>query len=347
MERLLAIFSLLYSRLLLLYPPSFRIRFAAEMAQVFQELTRETYRKSGLFGLLRLGLAVVLDSAWSALMQWRERIFQGRSTSMDTSPTNHDDGITPLSIPGALAAVFPFLAFGAASLVSKLNLVNPGPPLIPFWQTLVLSPYLVFNWIILGGLGVGIFKGFPRWTYSYLLWALLFGWWWTNMSSFGYHWHYHIWLPFSAAIAVPLLLKRSLQPLKALGRGFWRDWTLLALGLYIFYCSVYLIADENHHPYLLLFISFSTLVTCLGAWGYFRQVRPLRRVLALLGGLLGVIVLGIISESTWDYRAYYGLPEGANTVSLVGLILFAGLAVLMLGIGLLARWRQKRQPKMN
>lgn len=260
---------------------------------------------------------------------------------------NHAVGPEPLSIPQALAAVFPFLAFGMASLVSKFNLVDTGPLLLPFWQTLLLSPYLVFNWMILIGLGVGIFKGFPRWTYSYLLWALLFGWWWTNMSSFGYRWSGHIWLPFGAAILLPLLIKRSWQPLKALGGGLWQDWTLLSLGLYIFYSALYLIADENHHPFLLGFIAASTLAVCLGAWGYFRLAGPLRRVLALLGGLSGAILLGILSEATWDSAAYYGLPETANRLSLVGLVLFVLLAGMFLSIGLLARWRQNRQSRLN
>ncbi len=138
---------------------------------------------------------------------------------MTANGRNHATGLEPLSIPQALAAVFPFLAFGLASLVSQLNLVDHRPTVPPFWQTLLISPYLVFNWIILVGLGVGVYKGFPRWTISYLLWALYFGWWWTNMSFFGYHWSGQIWLSFGAAILLPLLLKTIL----AAAQDAWRQ----------------------------------------------------------------------------------------------------------------------------
>ena len=266
---------------------------------------------------------------------------------MSANPLDQRDTIQPLSTNETLLAVLPFVMFGVASLVSKLNLFHTGPPLLPFWLTLLVSPFLVFNWLVLLGLGAGILMGFPRWTTSYLAWALLTAWWWTNMSTYGYSWRGEIWLPFAATILIALALKRSWQPLKAMAKGLWEDWTLLSLAVYILYSSVFMLYDENHHPYLLWFIAASTVMINLGAWGYFHQAGPLRRILALISGLFGATILSIISEATWDYRAYYDLPESGQKINALGLIALVLLAGLMLGNGYLARWRQSRKTRLN
>jgi hypothetical protein len=104
--------------------------------------------------------------------------------------------------------------------------------------------------------------------------------------------------------------------------------------------------DENHHPYLLAFIAVTTLVICLGVWGYFRCRSSLSRVLALWAGLVMAAGLGGINMSTWDYRAYYGWPEGTGDniwgIFNAGLILLVGLILLKVGLGLLTRRRQAR-----
>ena len=105
--------------------------------------------------------------------------------------------------------------------------------------------------------------------------------------------------------------------------------------------------DENHSPYLIFFIVTTTLAISLGAWGYFRSASPLRRVLALGGGLFLAAVLGGISNTTWDYRTYYGLPEGAQNISLAGVIFAVVLTLFMLGIGLLSLWRHRRNTKLK
>jgi hypothetical protein len=141
---------------------------------------------------------------------------------------------------------------------------------------------------------------------------------------------------------IALLVRRSWQPLRTLLAGLWKDWTLLSLTLYILYGWTFMLSDENHHPYLLVFIAAATLAISLGAWGYFRSTSPMRRVLALVGGLFLAILLAVINNATWDYRAYYNLPESASSVSLVGLIFFVGLIIFMLGIGWLALRRRRR-----
>lgn len=346
-SRLLSFSEQIYLCLLQAYPATFRKRFAAEMAQVFRALCIETYRQSGVGGVLVLWISSGWDWLWAAMIQWWLHLFKQRMGNMQTNLVDRRDGIEPLSAIQAGIAALPFLAFGIACLASKLGLFQNSLASLPLWQILFINPFLIFNWLNLIGLGVGILAGFPRWTYSFLGWTILFAWSWMGMRFYGYSVGWKIWLPPLGVFLITLLIRRSWQPLRTLLAGMWRDWTMPSLGFYIFYGSVYMVYDENHHPYLLAFIAFSTIAISLGAWGYFRSISPLRRVLALIGGLLAATVLSGVSYATWDYRAYYGLPDSVENANLVGLIFFTSLALLMIGNGLLARWRLLRDTRLK
>lgn len=342
--RLLVISAGLYRLLLQIYPADFRQRFAAEMGQVFRCLCVSTYLQSGRVGVLRLWLPALWDGAGAALYQWRLRLFKGRTETMKLNLlVDWRDEVQPLSHLQAGLAVLPFLAFGLSSWLDKQGALHGYLIDLPAGLVLLLHPYLAFNWLVLTGLGAGILAGFPRWAYAYLGWALLFGWWWSDVSFLGRILEWKIWLPLAGVMLVPLLVRRSLAPLRALFAGLGREWTLIALGVYIFYGYFALLADENHHPYFLLFLILTALGVSAGAWGYFRLASPLRRLLALAGGLLVMIVLGVISDATWDYRAYYGLPDSAQYTSWIGVSLYLGLFLLTAGGGLFVHWRRLRR----
>jgi hypothetical protein len=342
---LLASSDRLYRWLLRSYPPAFRVRFAAEMSQVFRTLCRATYRQSGASGLAWLWVTALWDWAWAAITQWWHYLLKWRTEMTQTNLFDRRDGVKPLSAAQAAIAALPFLAFGISSLVSKLNFF-PIPPGLPLWQVLIIHPFLVFNWLILIGLGISLLKGFPRWGISYLGWAILFGWWWSDMRFYGYEIGGLIWLPLLGVILLALVLRRSIQPMRNLLSDLWKEWTILSFALYILYSYLFMLYDENHNPYLLLLMVATTLCVSLGAWGYFRAASPMRRVLALVGGFLLVMIVSAIDSATWDFRAYYNLPESGHNVSLVGYIFFIILALLMSGNGLLAYWRAKRQDRV-
>jgi hypothetical protein len=340
--RLLVFSDRAYRLLLRAYPPAFQDRFAMEMAQVFRSICYQAYTEAGLGGLMHLWMVAFWDWMRGAVYQWRLRLLNRRRETMQTTPLDRRNGIQPLSPFQAGLATLPFLAFGIASMVNKLEYFHTTPASFPLWKVLLIDPFLVFYWLILIGLGAGILAGFPRWAFSYLGWALLFAWWWSDMGFYGYSLDWKIWLPLLGVILLALLIRRSIQPLRALFTGLWREWTLLFLGLYILYGFVFMLYDENHHPYLLAFIAATTLVVCLGAWGYFHSRSALSRILALVAGLVLAAGLGGINSATWDYRAYYGLPEGSGKINPVGFIVFAGIIILMAGLGLLARRRLPR-----
>jgi hypothetical protein len=261
---------------------------------------------------------------------------------MNLDPLNTSDGTVPLPPRQAALAVLPFLLFGISSIAVKLDIVHISSP--PSWQAFLIHPELFFNWLVLLGLAAGIIAGFPRWAFSYLGWALLSAWWWTNGSFYGHHLSGQIWIPLAVVVFVSLLIRRSLRPARVILNSLWRDLTLLPFGIYILYATVAIIADENHHPYLLLFIAGSTLAACLGAWGFFCSASPLRRVLALIGGLALAVLLGIWNSLTWDFAAYYGLPKGSPWKGiLVGAVFVLVISVLSLGLAWLTQWRNRRR----
>ena len=333
-----------YDGLLRLYPAEFQERFRGEMIQVYRALARQAAQDAGRSGLLHLWLRAVSDGTLAALLQWRQHLSKRRMGIMQTNPIHKSDGTTPLTLQQTILAVLPFLLFGLASIASKLEALQTIQVNLPFWQVMFIHPYLLFNWLILMGLAAGIISGLPRWAFSYLGWALLFAWWWTNMGFYGYSWEYQIWLPLAVTSGVSLLIRRSLQPVQVFLTSIWRDLTLLPLGVYILYTSMFLIADENHNPYLFFFIAASSAAACVGAWGFFRTASPVRRVISLIGGLVLTIPFSIWNSLTWDYRAYYGLPEGSPLeISPIGMLLFAFLAVIMLGLAWLTHWRLQKK----
>ena len=346
-SQLLAISDWLYRRLLRAYPAPFQERFAGEIAQVFHSLSRQVFADSGGVGLLRLWLTVLWDGLWAAITQWRLILFKRRLENMEPDSIDPKDGVHPLSPFHAFLATLPFLLFGASTLVSRIEIFNFYPPNLALWQVLIIQPDLIFNWLVLLGLGAGLLVGFPRWALAYLGWALLFAWWWSNMSVYGYHFTGELWLPLAGVFLLVILIRRSLQPLRDLLSALWADWTLPSLGLYILYGWMGILNDENHHPLLLVFIAATTLAVGLGAWGYFRVGSPVRRVLALAGGMLLTIALSAINFATWDYRAYYGFPADSQDVNLVGVIFFIVITFLFFGNGMLARWRLARASRSN
>lgn len=201
----------------------------------------------------------------------------------------------------------PFFAFGVVCILSKL-VASPNSPLT------FASLNLAFDLLVVTGLFIGWTVGFPRWSYVYLFWALIFAWWWQSMGWPGaayVAWGWRAWVPPVLAIAAGLLVTRSLAPLRQLGAGFWHDWTRLSLGLFVFGSFGVALFDENHSPYLFPLMLASTLATGATGWAYLRGRTAAQRILALAAGVAALAVIGGISEYSWDWRAYYGVPPAA------------------------------------
>ena len=98
----------------------------------------------------------------------------------------------------ALLGVLPFMAYGLFSI--SIHFGN-SLPRSPIW----LHPFLLFDALVLIGLGAGILAGFPRWAYSYLSWALIL--------AGVYRFDNRLWLLPLGVFILALLVRRSMAPL--------------------------------------------------------------------------------------------------------------------------------------
>lgn len=230
----------------------------------------------------------------------------------------------------AWLAILPFAAYGLLSLTFHYPNLLPSHP---FW----LSPLLVFFALTLTGLLAGVMLGFPRWAYACFFWAVITGWWLSGMRIRGVLMDNQLWLAVPAVFGVGMLLRRSVQPLRTMLSGFWQDWTWLAFGVFTFIGWFVVLFDENHHPFLYGFILLAAAMLATAVWFYFHLQNPLTRVLPLIAGSGGVVLLDVINSLTWDWRAYYNLSDDGQLTyySTAGLMAIALLLGCMLLIGYL------------
>ena len=319
----------IYSKLLLLYPRSFRKEFGEEMQVVFSDSVHEAV-KDGIPALTCVCLRELAGLPLIILQEfWHE--FQRKETIMVTNKDPGQKSITAgrASHWDALIATLPFVLFGIASMIGKIR--------APFWG---IYADLAFYAIVLLGLLIGLIKGVPGWAYSYLGWSLVFGWWWSSMGTeglkiFGFqidYWSWQIWPPLLVTIGIALLWTRSFLPLRQLVRGIWQDWTLLSLAMYAFLGFLMQLYDENHSPYLIGFMIISTLATSASVWAFMRSSKAAGRFIALLTGFVASLAIARICETTWDFAGYYGLPARPPAPWYDSVFEFMVIAVVWSGI---------------
>jgi len=215
----------------------------------------------------------------------------------------NEEAISPSTRWQAFLGTLPFLAFGVSSMIGKVD---------PIYSLRGHNAEMVVYALALAGLLIGWIRGFPLWSYSYLGWSLVLAWSNSNVSINGIV-QDQVWVPFAITVFVALLWTRSLQPIEKFFRDIWKDWTRLSLALYALAGWMSMIYDENHHPYLLVFMLASTLVTAGVAWFFLRSSSIKGRILAIVGGFMIALIIGSICEATWDWHEYYGIAKQPTT----------------------------------
>jgi hypothetical protein len=318
-----------YSRLLVLYPRRFKNEFADEMQVVFRDSLDEVAHE-GILPFLFVCLKEFGGLPFHILRElWHE--IEGKEADMVTNEKTNSQSIFGEKTTrwDAFIGTLPFVLFGIASMIGK--------PTIPF---LGIYAGLVFYVSVLLGLLIGLIKGVPRWTYSYLSWSLVFALWWSNMGTsglkiFGFridHWTWQIWPPFFMAIGTALIWTRSLHPLRQLIRGIWQDWILISFTIYTLFASFLLGYDENRHPYLFLFMIASTIILSTSVWFFLRSIDTRKQVLSLLLGFVLAFAVSIICDATWDWHAYYGYPKPPAEAAYVSVLRYVAFLVFYGGI---------------
>lgn len=154
-----------YSKLLLLYPRSFRNEFGEEMQIVFRDSVNEA-GKDGILSLVIVCMREMLNLPGSVL-----REFLHESRGQEVNMVASEKTYPPVTINenyshrDALIAALPFLLFGIANMIIEIARISPDT----YSYLVDAYIYLAFYVIMLAGLFFGLIEGVPRWTYSYLV----------------------------------------------------------------------------------------------------------------------------------------------------------------------------------
>jgi hypothetical protein len=297
----------LYSISLSMYPRRFKNEFAEEMQVVFKDSLNEAIHE-GILSFLFVCLKEFGGLPFHVLREvWHE-------VKRKESGMVNDHSVTETGVSvgknrwDAFLGILPFLLAGVLFMSIHFEL--------PFHIGYPTAAFLI---ICLIGLWIGLMRGVPRWTFSYLGWSVVMSYWSMGMPLFTFNAFYdpnampeqmglNSWIPFFIVLGLGLWMGRSAQPLRKLTSAIWRDWTLLSLSIYTFATFILLIYDENHHPYLPAFIAGGTLAICIAVWIFMLSDASWKRVLSLTAGFVIALVISNIAYATWDYATYYNLP---------------------------------------
>ena len=296
----------IYSWMLQFYPGKFKDEFAEEMSVVF----RDSIVAASGNSVSSFVLVCIRELTGLPLNILTEHFHEVVRRKAEMTVANEKNTMIMDGQTGNLAffvGVLPFILFGIASMFNAA---------FPYYFVVI---YMIFYLLVLIGTMFGLTKGVPHWTYGYLGWSMVMAWWWAGLSinalrgsdfPIVYNQRFGLWswLPLLLAIAIALLWSRSFRPLQKLIRNIWQHWTHLSLMMFTFVAFTQLIYDENHHPFLVVFILGSTLCVSIGAWLFLRSTTTLQRATSLIAGFVFASVVGSISYATWDWATYYGFP---------------------------------------
>jgi hypothetical protein len=292
----------LYGRALRLYPRAHRREYDSEMQSVFERAAEDADRR-GLLSLLNLCLRELRDLP-GAIVRAHSRDLRRNAEGTTMAERAEDGGVQGnLQVPagaapgswvdrpcpwvGTLVGLIPFLYVTLWSIVLEL-LASPPPP----WQLIAyVGPLIAGYALLLAGLGLGWARGFPRWSYAYLLSVPLFSLYVAFAASSAIlPYAYLLCLPLLSAL-VPLavmaiavlVVTRSRPPLAPLFTNVWRDWTRLSFALYgLVPMLLWFAFDEVEDRSALPFILALMLILAGGALAYLRSARLWQRAIALL-----------------------------------------------------------------
>jgi hypothetical protein len=219
---------------------------------------------------------------------------------------SQSDYIIPSTRRQALIGTLPCLAFGFLTMIGEKD---HGDPLAYY------SLNLAFSLLLFSGLLIGWIREFPLWSYNYLGWSLFFLWIGSNGRIDRIPLAPPVRALFLIMVLIALIWTRSIKPINKLLGDIWNDWTRLSLVMFalVGFAWIAMAYDENHHPQLLWFILAATLLMSAGTWLFLRSTSMRGRILSLIGSFFVGDIISQICYATWDYRAYYGLPESTRT----------------------------------
>jgi hypothetical protein len=245
----------------------------------------------------------------------REYRRERRKRKMEMS-TSAQTGAERSSWGETLAGLWPFLLGPVSVIMAYLTM--------PAWFQYSETPkYLsiIFVLSMLVGLGMGWAKGWPRWSYPYLgfamvvLGGLAIGTVFSMVFTVGPEWPV---LPqvliavgvFGLIVGILTLIARAWRPLHSLHRGIRQDWTRLSFGLFtgvlVMFGGGGIDLDED--PTFTLNVFVPSLIVLAGALVYLRSTTKAQRIMALLVSLVLAVAVRVVFGQI--FYAMYGAMVG-------------------------------------
>jgi len=289
---------------LALYPARYRREYGEERYSVLQLALEE----AAAGGWLRLSQFCIREWRDLPLSLIREHIKEWKlrmgSSETDLQSTREPGytlwvGIFPFVLLGIMALAFEFpREWGNGELFRTLG------------GLLMFGGYLV----ILVGLLIGALAGFPRWSFPYLIYSIIFALYISHASTPGLVvfniemwgrdlWGWRAWVPLGVVMTlVPILNRHPWQLLKSLWVGVVKNWSRLTFGLYGLLPLFILIGlDEMEDTYSFPAAVVAVVFILAGAILYLRLKSPFWRTFSLfLFAYLGILVVMAISNYYWD-----------------------------------------------
>jgi hypothetical protein len=186
----------------------------------------------------------------------------------------------------------PFLLIGLATLLMQAPVSIPA---MQVTQTLGGIFFIGGYLVILYGLLRGWLLGFPRWVYPYLVYAIVFTYFLTNVATPGLEifgvplfgrelWGWRGFVPLGIVAVLALIISRPpWGNLVRLGVRIWNDWTLLSFGLYgLMILATLFTMDEVERSFRFPPTLLVVILVILGALGYMRLGKSWQRIGVLL-----------------------------------------------------------------
>ena len=309
--------SAFYAKLLHLYPKTFREEYGEELQIVFDLSLEEAAAKGG-FEFERL-----VWREWISLPKavFLEHLRERRKTKMVKDFDPRFD-FAPGSRKEALAAVAPFLLFGAVPILISLS-----GRLIPITRPYILEEVLSICMIasVVSLLVVGFFRNVPRWFMPYLglplplLSFLILGFLVDKWSSFslphlssGFLWTFvqdgFLWGIFIPLLVLLVVFSAVIPRYRLFYQRLRSDWTLLCFILYGAAPCMAFIQFEGYQNYG-LYVILMFLILATGGWLYLRNDVPWKKFLILIGGVTLSMFMAAVGQAVLYGSSLYNSPR--------------------------------------
>ena len=184
---------------------------------------------------------------------------------------------------------------------------------------------------------IGWVKGFPRWVFPYWGFILLITVYMRGFSgTIAGYWvdgNWWVWTPVIAIAMIGTLWTRNFEPVYALLKSVWKDWTLLSFAFYGALPLLFLFAYDEVHgtPFEYIIQSVIMLILAVGTVVYMRTENIWYRFASLVGGFsIGWLAVMIHLGIYWHGRQLFWMSEPGSWIETLNWTSQMGAALMLI-----------------